>query len=513
MKKFRLLAVVGILCLSLVLTSCSGLGLSKKKVSTEGDTLTYWMMLSATDRVEIRNLAETPLGKALEERTGIKVEYIHPDGDEQFNLMLASGDLPDIIQTNWVTEYPGGPDKAIQENQIIAFDDLMEEYAPNLTKYLKEHPEVDKLVTAQDGKHYMFPFVRGDEYLLISYGPVVRKDWLDELGLDVPETMDDWYNMLTAFKSKATGSPLTTYLPLVNGVFSSAYGAPQTYFVDNGEIKYGPMLDGYKECLMELNRWYNEGLLDPNFMGIDQKMIDSAILTGAAGATAGSVGSGIGKWMAAATDEGYELVAAPYPVLNKGEKAMFSARQNYAPGLGAAISAKCENPELAMQFLDYFYSEEGSMLLNFGIEGESYEMIDGYPTYTELITKNPEGKSMAAMLGQYARSATQAPFVQDRRYMEQYAALPQQKNAVDVWSDTDAADHIMPPIVPSAENSSELAKILSDVSTFVDEYTIKFVAGQVSFDEWDTYVSQLKSLKVERAIEIYQEAYDKFQKN
>lgn len=512
MKRFKLVTVISVLCLALVLSSCSGLGLTKKSDGGEGE-ITYWMSLSATDKVEIRNMAETPLGKALKERTGISVEYIHPDSDEQFNLMLASGDLPDIIQTNWITEYPGGPDKAIAEKQIIPIDDLMEKYAPNLTKYLKEHPEIDKMVTTQSGEHYMFPFVRGDEYLLISYGPVVRKDWLDDIGMDVPETMEDWYNMLKAFKNqKSSEAPLTTYLPLVNGVFSSAYGAPQAFFIDNGKVKYGPMLDGYKDCLKELNRWYNEGLLNNNFMGLDQKMMDSAILTGTAGATTGSVGSGIGKWMAAATEEGYELVAAPYPVLNKGEKAMYSARQNPAPGFGAAISADCKNPELAMKFLDYFYSEEGSMLLNFGIEGESYEMIDGYPTYTDIITKNPEGKSMAAMLGQYARSATQAPFVQDRRYMEQFAALPQQKEAVDIWSDTDAANHVMPPINPSAEDSSELAKILSEVTTYVDEYTVKFVAGQISFSEWETYISQLESLKIDRAIEIYQDAYDAYSK-
>lgn len=509
MKKTRLMAIAAVLCLTFLLAACSGLGLSSDESSSEGK-LTYWMSLSATDKVEIKNLADTPLGKALKEKTGIDVEYIHPDSDEQFNLMLASGDLPDIIQTNWVTEYPGGPEKAIKENQIITFDDLMEEYAPNLTKYLKEHPEIDKLVTTNDGKHYMFPFIRGDEYLLISHGPVVRKDWLDELGMEVPETMDDWYEMLKAFKNKSSGAPLTTYLPLANGIFSSAYGAPQAFFVDDGEIKYGPMLDGYKDCLMELNRWYDEGLLDNNFMGLDTKMMDSAILNGGSGATVGSVGSGIGKWMAAATEEGYELAAAPYPVLNEGEKAMYSARQNAAPGFGAAITTQCENPELAMQFLDYFYSEEGSMLLNFGIEGESYEMIDGYPTYTDLITKNPEGKSMAAMLGQYARSATQAPFVQDKRYMEQYAALPQQKNAIEVWGNTDAADHILPPLAPSTEESSELATILSEVNTFVDEYTIKFVAGQISFGEWDNYIAQLKTLKIDRAIEIYQNAYDAF---
>lgn len=508
MKKSKLVAVAAVLCLTLALSACAGLG--KKKPTADGDSLTYWMTLNATQKVEIQDFAETPLGKKLSENTGIKVSYIHPESNESFNLALAAGELPDIVEYYWLGSYPGGPEKAIEEKQIITFDHLMEEYAPNLTKYLKEHPEVDKLITTSDGKHYMFPFVRGDEYLLISNGPVVRKDWLDELGLDIPETMDDWYNMLTAFKSKATGAPFGSYLPLENGVFSAAYGAPKGFFIDdNDKIQYGPMLDGYKECLKEMNKWYKEGLIDPNFMGMDSKMIDAAITNGTSGATVGSVGGGIGKWLGAVTEEGYDLAAVPYPVLNRGEKAMYTLRQNPVTGLGAAISTNCKNPELAMQFLDYMYSEEGHMLLNFGIEGESYEMIDGYPTYTDLITKNPDGKSMAAILGQYARSMTTGAFIQDRRYMEQYGALPQQKNAIEVWSDSDAAEHVLPPLAPPAEESKELANIYNELSTFVNEYTIKFVTGSASFDDWDMYIEQIKKFNVDRALEIYQKAYDK----
>lgn len=511
MKQSKIAFLISIAIATASLSACVGLGF--KQTSTEFATLTYWMELSGTAKVEIQDFAETPLGKKIEENTGIKVQYIHPENTEQFNLMLASNDLPDIIEKNWRYAYPGGPKKALKGNQIIVLNDLIDKNAPNLKKYLEANEEVKKMTTTNDGEYYMAPFVRGDESLLISTGPIVRKDWLDELGLDLPETMADWHNMLKAFKSKSSGAPLIVdgiHTSLTYGVFSAAYGAPKQFFVDDGNIKYGPILDGYRDCLMELNRWYSEGLLDNNFMGVDSKMVDSSMTSGASGATVGALGGGLGKWIAASSEEGYDLVGTPYPVLNKGEKSMFSARQNSVPGYGAAISGKCSNPEEAMKLLDYFYSDEGHILLNFGIEGESYTVVDGYPTYTEAITKNQNGKSMAAMLAQYTRAASLGPFVQDKRYMEQYSSLPQQKKAIEAWSDTNAKDHLMPPISPDENESAEFSKIYNECLTFIDEYTIKFITGSVSFDEWDMYVNQLKSLNIDRLIEIYQNAYDQY---
>ena len=67
------------------------------------------------------------------------------------------------------------------------------------------------------------------------------------------------------------------------------------------------------------------------------------------------------------------------------------------------------------------------MLFNFGVEGVSYEMKDGYPTYTDEVMKNPDGLSITQALSKYNLASYSGPFVQDRRYVEQYSALPQQK--------------------------------------------------------------------------------------
>ena len=493
---------------ALLMTGCSRLGVGTNKSGSE--KLTYWLEINPNIKSVVTDYAETPFAKKLMEETGVDIEFKQQQSVEQFNLMLSSNDLPDVIETSW-SNYPGGPDKAIEEKLILPLNDYIEEKAPNLSKYFKEHPEVKKACMTDDGKIYMFPFVRGDKSLLISYGPMVRQDWLEDLGLPLPETMDDWYNMLKAFKTeKHAETPLT-----MNGYeflgFVGAYGAPRNFFIDDaGMVKYGPIEENYLAFLKEMNKWYSEGLLDRNFTGSDAKIVDSSILNGKAGATTGSLGGGLGKWMSAATEEGYALVGTKHPVLHKGEKSQYSCEQNVVPGLGASISGSCKNIDAAFKVLDYAYSEEGKMLYNFGIEGESYEMVDGYPKYTEKIVNNPDGEPMAQILSMYVRSTALGPFVQDPRYYEQYAGKDYQQDALKKWCDTDCAKHLLPLLSLTAEESKEYAAIMNECKTYEDENTIAFITGTKSFDEWDSYLEQMKVLGIDKALKIQQDAYERY---
>lgn len=495
------------------LTGCGNLGLNGGKKKS-GEKLTYWMTLDSNIKSQVSGFEETPYAKKLMEETGVEIEYVYQESDEQFNLMIASNELPDIIEHIW-KDFPGGPEKAIKDKIIIPLNDYIKDKAPNLAKYYKDHPEIEKSAMTDSGNQYMFPFVRGDEKLLTSAGPIVRRDWLDELGIKEPETIDDWYNMLTEFKTrKGAETPLTIFG--YQGVFafgflSGAYGTPKTFFVDNGKVKYGPIEDGYKEFLIEMNKWYREGLLDNNFVGIDNKIVDSSILNGKAGATFGSLGSGIGKWLSAATEKGYDLTGVKYPVLKKGDRAFYSSMQNTVPGAGATISTSCKKLDEAFKVLDFAYSEKGKMLNNFGVEGESYEMKNGYPTYTKHITENSDGTPMANILSLYARATGQGPFVQDVRYIVQYASRPQQQEALKAWIDTDCGKHLLPLVTPTSEESSELGKLINECTTYEDESMIGFITGKTSFDKWDEYVSQMKTLGIDRAIEINQKAYDRYQ--
>ncbi|WP_438447301.1 extracellular solute-binding protein [Gorillibacterium sp. sgz5001074] len=463
-------------------------------------------------------MEEFPFVQELEKRTGVKEKYVLPavnQAKEQLNIMFASGEYTDIIEWNFLG-YPGGPEKAIKDGNILKLNDLIDKYAPNLKKYLKEHPDVDKQIKTDNGTYYGFPFIRGDDFLKTYGGPIVRKDWLDELGLPVPTTMDEWYTMLKAFKEKkGATAPLTfvstprLFSDLQFGAFYGAFGVKRDFYMENNKVKFGPMEPGFKDFLSTMRKWYAEGIIDPDIATVDAKIRDANMTSGKSGATYALAGGGIGKWLTAMKekDPKYNVVGAPYPVLKKGDTPKFGQKDYSAPqGGNFAISPKAKNPELLVKALDYGYSEEGRLFYNFGIEGVSYTMVNGYPTYSDMIKKD-----YATNLTLYTR-ATGGPTIQDKRYYEQYAALPQQQEAVKTWMKTDVDKYQLPPISPTPEESTEFAKIINEANTLVDEFTVKVLLGTESVDSYDKFREKLKSLKIDRAVEIQQAALDRYNK-
>ncbi|WP_169084152.1 extracellular solute-binding protein [Paenibacillus sp. PL91] len=468
---------------------------------------------------------EIPFFQDWQKKTGVPLEFTAPptgQTKEALNVMLASGDLPDMIEYNYLGDFPGGPEKAIKDGYILKLNDLIDKHAPNLKKFLQENPDIDKMVKTDSGSYYAFPFIRGDEYLRVFQGPIIRKDWLDELGLPVPETIEDWTKTLTAFKEKkgaaapfAVVSKPRFFNESGNGAFIGAFGVTRGFYLEDGTVKFGPAESGFKDYLSLFSQWYGDGLLDKNIATADTKSLDGNMASGATGASVGNAGGGIGKWqpLVEGNDPKAVLVAAPYPVLNKGETPKFGQKHKaYASEGTVAISATAKDPVLAVKMLDYGYSEEGRMFFNFGTEGVSYNLEDGYPKYTDLLLKNPDKLAPAQAISLYARGSYNGPFIQDKRYAEQFFALQTQRDAVGIWQKTDADKYSLPPITPTPEESSEYATIMNDINTLVDEMTLKIILGSEPVDQYESYVEKMKSLKLDRAIEIQQAALDRYNK-
>ncbi len=178
----------------------------------------------------------------------------------------------------------------IQKNIIQKLNDIIDNKAPNLNKFLSENPEIDRDVKTDSGNYYAFPFIRNGEKLLNISGLMVRDDWMQELGLEYPETIDEWEKVLTAFKEKKGAK-----CPLVGDVwtilyFTGVYGIESDFYVDNDKIKYGTIESGFGEFLTAMNRWYKNGLIDKNFATMDSKYKNSCILDGSGGAAMGAGG-------------------------------------------------------------------------------------------------------------------------------------------------------------------------------------------------------------------------------
>jgi putative aldouronate transport system substrate-binding protein len=208
----------------------------------------------------------------------------------------------------------------------------------------------------------------------------------------------------------------------------------------------------------------------------------------------------------------FKLMGVPYPGLKKGEVPNFGQKDfPIDSNAGAAITTANKFQKESMMYLDYGFTEEGHMLFNFGIEGESYTMVNGYPKYTDFVTKNPKGLTFGQAATQYSRAIYNGPFVCDPRYFEQYMQYPEQLQAVNEWRKAgDKARY--PPATPTPDESQKLATLMNEINTYVDEMTLKFIMGQESLDKFDEYLSKVKGMGIDEAVKIKQTALERFNK-
>ncbi len=490
-----------------------------------GTTLTWYTKLNANVSDSYANLGETPWAQYVMEKTGIKIEFQHPtqgSEDEAFAVMIASGEYPDIIEHTWTT-YSGGAGAAINDGVIISLDDYMETNAPNLSKLLDEHPEIDKMIKTSSGSYYCFPFLRGLETpnkTEFSSGLLYRADKLEELGFDsVPETIDEWEAVLRAAKDAGFSKPFSTRQEWVKDVWSPAFDNWGDFYVDDGVVKNGLIEDSRRDLIQTLATWYADGLLDNDWMQADKSSTQTDFVTGNTMVGYAPFGQGLGDYTKAMMDadpnfqQDYIQAAAPV-TSTKGQNAKFSKMNNIydKSGVSAAISTQCKNVEAAMWLLDWLYSEEGQLCYNFGIEGESYEMVDGKPVYTDLIMNNPDGLSSAQALAIYTRASTSGVGVQSEDYIDQYYAQDNQKQALELSMKTDMGDHMFPPASVSEDNQDRYTEIMSQVKT-LDEMEASFICGTTPMSDWDSYQQQLKDAGIEEAIQMMQDAYDTYMAN
>ena len=150
------------------------------------------------------------------------------------------------------------------------------------------------------------------------------------------------------------------------------------------------------------------------------------------------------------------------------------------------------------------------MLFNFGIEGESYEMKDGKPQFTDKITKDPEGRTIDAMIAQYSLVGSSGIFSQRLDAVNLTRPFEQQQKAVEVWSNTDADKHSIPNIIFTQDESSSMGNSMSEIDTYVSSMVMKFITGVESIDKYDEFVAQIKTFNIDKVLEAYQAAIDRY---
>ena len=475
-------------------------------------TVSWWMDPQNMASNQVKSFSEHKGWQLYEKNVGVDIDWQEPasgQSAEQFNLIVATSDLPDIMYYSWATSYPGGPDAAIADGKIVALNDYIEEYAPNFSAYLDAHPDVRQEITTDSGNIYCFPGVYTytsqdsdvwqdtidrEPYEESFIGLVVRKDLLDKAGLDIPVTLDDWYEALVAFKDMGIKYPLSCQAMMLTMAqcFSSAYditvpvvgydiGNTAFALKDDGSIFYGPAQDSYKEYLAFMNKLYSEGLLDPDFMVQDRTNVQSKVINGEVGAWVEMMPTGLGnlRRQVLADDPNSEFypVGVLNPVLEEGQQLVYKQGNAAYIGSGAAITTSCEDIATACRVLDYGWSEEGNRILNWGIEGESYEFVDGWPKLTDSIVNNDQGIAPSEAFGVYRNLNGPYPMDHSQRleskrdYTLQEGEVDENLKSLDLWSSS--ANGTVRAGLPSTtmltEESAEYANAYNELSTYAAE--------------------------------------------
>ncbi|UOK63356.1 extracellular solute-binding protein [Paenibacillus sp. OVF10] len=497
-------------------------------ITSEPFTIDYWRANDAKLTASLNNFGDMASYKEKEKLTGIKVKFTHPplgQQRDQFNLLISTKELPDVIYYNWA-DAVGGPEKMIKDGRIIRLNELIDSYAPNLKRIIESDPDVKKQIALDDGTIYMFPLLKLDALKLnATSGLIMRQDWLDKLNLKVPTNIDEWYTVLKAFKEQdPNGNGKPDELPFTGNWgpgnltklhdFAAAFGVIGGFQMNGDKVEFGPIQPGYRDFLETMAKWYKEGLIDPEIMTNDGKAFDYKVTSNLAGAYQGGVFSGMGKYfnLMRDTDPNFNVTGVPWPVSPDGTSYATFNLDAKVLTYGEAITASADEDKLKyiVQWMDYNYSEEGSDLFNFGIENDSYVRDGEGVKFTDTIINNPNGLTYDQALASYALSIMDGPINQDSRYLDALLFDDGQRAANAEWMKASSA-LTLPPIRLSTDEVTTSTSIMSQVNTYLNETMTAIISGQKPITEFDTMAETIKSMGIDRAIEVHQAAYDRYQ--
>lgn len=482
----------------------------------EPTTLSYFVADDSNAAIMTTDWNDNEFYQEMERRTGVHLEFemvSSADYQTNFNLMIASGNLADMIYVG-ASYYAEGVDAAIDDGYFLDLTDLVDEYMPNYEKIRTSDIQYELLSTTDSGR-------LGAVYELrqSKQGPWlglwIRQDWLDDLNLDTPVTFDDYHEVLTAFKNeKGATAPLILNFSGSDGEFGTMSGGLNVLnswqLDETGKVNFGPYMDAWKEYVTIMHQWYTEGLIDPDFMATDERTADMAkVVTGASGLFA-ALYTMPSVYEAASEDPNMNLAPVNPPVMNEGDEGHIRLRDSYTSG-NTAISADSENWEVALRWLDYLYTDEGALLANYGVEGDTFEFDEnGKPVFTDKILNNENGWTMTQTVASYL--CPSAGIANWSDWTRELAGVPEKDQACyDVWSEFSDDWRLPSSVTLTQEESTERAALYADISTIVKEQTAQFISGALDIESnWDAYISALEASGMERAIEITQAAYDRY---
>lgn len=549
LKKIAALALAGAMAVS-VLSGCGKSSNSKGKVDSKaGNTdsnmvgnmykkgvpvvkdKTTFKMYSIKD-VRQLDFNDMEFFKRLEQKTNVHIDWEFEDnaaGGQKKNLILASGQYPDAffmgITFDDIAKY-------YNDKVFVKLDKLIEDYGENIKAAFAQKPLYKKLCTFVDGSIYSLGASGEDEG---QYNPdqlFIYKPWLDKLGLKVPESMDDFYNVLKAFKEKdPNGNGKADEIPFsfmhgsqtrgINSLFAAFGrsdvitndknpGVTDHFVLENGKVVFSADKPEFKEAIIYLNRFFKDGLFDKEGFTQDVKQYF------AKGKTQEVTLGSFMLWNAqnmAGPERAKDYIPVA-PLKGPGGKQLwtkYNSNSGMLTGATFAITKSCKNPEIVLRWVDQLYDKKTSAEGVYGPIGIMFK--EGANGVLEL---NPVPQGMSFDEFRYKNCPVWPPsanFIEDYGKVFQYPPVFQEK--VDIKRklyDPYLKSETLPPLVFSAEETLWNTSTGNDIQNYVNSKRAKWLLEGGIEKEWDEYLTKLKQLKLDEHVKKMQAAYDRFAK-
>ena len=488
-------------------------------ISEGGETISMYLLLPPFITAMVASPTDLTVLGQLQERSGLTFDVIPGnflDGQTDVNLLCAGGTYPDII--NHADLYANGIDAAVNDEIIIDLKDYILNDMPNLLASLKAYDaDVIKQITTDSGYIAYFPELYKDPYV-DNFALEVRKDLMEENNLEIPETYDELHDVLAALHD-ATGMQLGFNKDgfeqtLLAGFNLKPAGTMGSMIVVDGEVRYPGVEDGMYEYLQMVRDWFAEGIIYSDFVSYESFMQNNALT---AGNTLFGGGGANAQTMQEAQMNGLELMALPYPKKNPDDVIKVFGQGNISRLAAWSISTQCseENLSLICQLVDYIFSDEGTLLFNYGVEGEAFRYNDsGEPEWTELVTEYAGGTTTAAMIYATGTPAEYLPGVYDSHKFD-YGYDDAMRDVEEMILTASTGEYDYPIGADNRISSEDLLKaagLLSDLNTYVSTTVLSWIHGQSELNDetWQTYVDTCYDMNLQDIIDIYQDGYDTF---
>lgn len=434
--------------------------------------------------------------------------------EEAFNLMMSSGNLADII--GYVDA--SSLEKLGRDGGMIPLNDLIKEHAPNIQKVLDEDARFRQTAYSLDGNIYQIP--KNQELKAAEFW-WIRQDWLDKLNLKAPTTVDELHDVLYAFRNEdPNGNGLKDEIPLFDRAgwkqpdeYLYLWDTSLEFYPRDGKMKYEPLEENFKTGVSNMIKWYQEGLIDPEIFTRGASSRDTLL--------GGDLGGCTHDWVSTAnynstlqeTIPGFQMVAIAPPADQNG---VVKERVSRYPGVGWGISSQCKDPVTVIKFMDYFFTEEGSDLMNWGIEGDTFTRdADGSKHFTDTVLQSeltPIGY-LRSIGAQYRIGMCQDGDYEYATMKEDGIEANKLYNGHDEWFDDSLPPYLVGKMALkyTSDDETEYKNIMASIKPYVDEKFQSWILGVNDFDsEYDTFIKELKARGIDRALEINQKAYDTF---